>query len=299
MSDSVMKKVVLAGGTGFIGEYFKDELMNNGYEVIIISRQPRHISWEDQDGMIEALENADILINLAGKSVNCRYSQKNKAEIMRSRTETTEILGNVLLACKNPPPIWINSSTATIYRHAEDRPMTEEDGEIGHGFSVEVAKEWERSFFAFHLPETRQVALRIAIVLGNRGGVMTPLKNMVKYGLGGAQGSGNQQFSWIHIEDLFKIVLFVRDHKEISGVINCSAPHPLTNRELMEQLRKTMNVNLGLPTPKWMLEIGSFFIRTEPELVLKSRWVLPEKLDKAGFTFTYRHLEEALQQIIK
>ncbi len=299
MSDFVIKKVVLAGGTGFIGEYFKDEFMNNGYEVMMVSRQPQHISWEDQVGMIEALEDADTLINLAGKSVNCRYNQKNKAEILKSRTETTGILGKALLACKNPPSLWINSSTATIYRHAEDRPMTEEDGEIGTGFSVDVAKEWEQSFFAFHLPETRQVALRIAIVLGDRGGVMTPLKNIVKCGLGGAQGSGNQQFSWIHIEDLFKIVLFVRDQKEISGVINCSSPHPITNSELMERLREMMNVNLGLPTPKWMLEIGAFFIRTEPELVLKSRWVFPERLEKAGFTFTYRHLDEALKQILK
>ncbi|WP_227935928.1 TIGR01777 family oxidoreductase [Alkalihalobacillus deserti] len=293
------KKVVIAGGTGFIGDYFKDEFMNNGYEVIIISRQLQHISWEDQVGIKEALEDAEILVNLAGKSVNCRYNQNNKAEILKSRIETTEILGNSLLACKNPPPLWINSSTATIYRYAEDRPMTEEEGEIGSGFSVEVAKEWERSFFAFRLPQTRQVALRIAIALGESGGVMTPMKSIVKFRLGGTQGSGNQQFSWIHLEDLFKIVLFVRDHVEMNGVINCSSPNPITNRELMKQLRKIMNVNVGLPTPKWLLEFGAIFIRTEPELVLKSRWVYPERLEKAGFKFTYRHLEKALQQIIK
>ena len=250
----MIKKVVLAGGTGFIGKYFKDEWMNHGYEVMMISRQPQHISWDDTEAMIEALENADILINLAGKSVNCRYNQTNKAEILKSRIETTEILGNALIACTNPPPLWINSSTATIYRHAEDRPMTEEDGEIGTGFSVEVAKEWERSFFDFQLPETRQVALRIAIVLGESGGVMTPLKNIVKYGLGGTQGSGNQQFSWIHIEDLFNAVLFVRDQEELSGVINCSSPNPITNRDLMKLLRAGMNMNIGLPTPKWALE---------------------------------------------
>ncbi len=212
----MVKKVVLAGGTGFIGQYLEGKFSNLGFEVKIISRKFGHIAWNHHAGIVEAMENSEILINLAGKSVDCRYNAKNKEEILKSRTDTTQILGNALLACKNPPPLWINSSTATIYRHAEDRPMTEKAGEIGSGFSVDVAKEWERVFFSFQLPKTRQVALRMAIVLGENGGVMTPFKNLVRFGLGGVQGSGKQQFSWIHVEDVFKIVLFLQEREGIS-----------------------------------------------------------------------------------
>ncbi|MBD1382408.1 TIGR01777 family oxidoreductase [Metabacillus arenae] len=292
------KKVVLAGGTGFIGKYFEEKFNDLGYEVKIISRKSPHITWDNNAGIIEAMENAEILINLAGKSVDCRYNTKNKEEILKSRTETTQILGNALLECENPPPLWVNSSTATIYRHAEDRPMSEERGEIGSGFSVEVAKEWEKSFFAFQLPKTRQTALRIAIVLGGNGGVMTPFKNLVKFGLGGVQGSGNQKFSWIHIEDLFSIILFLKEKEELSGVFNCSSPHPITNREFMDHLRKAMNKKVGLSSPKWMLEIGASLIRTETELILKSRWVIPERLEREGYKFKFNKIEAALQQIL-
>lgn len=293
-----MKKIVLAGGTGFIGNYFETKFKKLGYEVKIISRQTKHISWENKTGVIEALEGAELLINLAGKSVNCRYNEANKNEIMNSRIRTTKLLGELILACENPPGIWMNSSTATIYRHAEDRPMTEETGEIGTGFSVDVAKSWEETFFSFNLPKTRQIALRIAIVLGRDGGVMTPYRNLVKFGLGGVQGSGNQMFSWIHVEDLFQIVLFLKEREDLSGVFNCSAPHPVTNRELMEKLRTTMNVPLGLPSPKWVLEFGAMFIKTETELVLKSRWVLPERLERAGYPFTFKTLDETFQDIL-
>jgi uncharacterized protein (TIGR01777 family) len=293
------KRVILAGGTGFIGKYFEKKFKSLGYEVKIISRQDNHISWNNNAEIVEAMENSEILINLAGKSVDCRYNTKNKEEILKSRTETTKILGNALLECKNPPPLWINSSTATIYRHAEDRPMTEESGEIGSGFSVDVAKEWENSFFSFELPETRQVALRIAIVLGENGGVITPFKNLVTLGFGGVQGSGNQKFSWIHIEDLFDIILFLRDREELSGVFNCSAPHPVANRELMNHFRKAMNRKVGLPSPRWMLEIGALLIRTETELILKSRWVIPERLEREGYKFKFSKIDRALEHILK
>lgn len=292
------KKIVIAGGTGFIGQYLERKFVDLGYKVKIISRQPHHISWSNQAGIIEALDQAEIVINLAGKSVNCRYTDKNKKEIFQSRTETTKILGIALLACKNPPPLWINSSTATIYRHADDRPMTEASGEIGSGFSVDVAKVWEQSLFNFNLPQTRQVALRIAIVLGADGGAMEPYLNLVRFGLGGFQGSGKQMFSWIHIEDLYQIILFLQDNKNLSGVFNCSAPHPITNREFMDTLRNTMNRKFGLPSPKWMLEFGAVFMRTETELILKSRWVLPERLEKEEFHFTFDSIGKALQQIV-
>lgn len=296
--DYMKKKVVLSGGTGFVGKYFEEKFIDMGYEVKIISRNPSHITWNNKHEIIQALENSEMLINLAGKSVNCRYNSKNKNEILESRTRTTEILGNALEECENPPPLWINSSTATIYRHAEDRPMTEDSGEIGSGFSVNVAEEWERSLFLFQLPTTRQVALRIAIVLGAGGGVMIPYKNLVRLGLGGVQGSGNQMFSWIHIEDLFNIVLFLKDKKELNGVFNCSSPNPITNRELMENLRKALNIKVGLASTQWMLEAGAFFIGTETELILKSRWVIPERLEREGFKFKFAKIEKALQQIL-
>ncbi|WLR42084.1 TIGR01777 family oxidoreductase [Bacillus carboniphilus] len=292
------KKVVIAGGTGFVGEYFKEKFEKLGYEVIIISRKAPFITWNDQEAIIGALEEAEMLINLAGKTVNCRYNDKNKQEILESRTKTTELLGNAIKKCVDPPNIWINSSTATIYRHAEDRPMTEDNGEIGTGFSVDVAKEWEHSFFSFQLPHTRQVALRIAIVLGPNGGVMIPYKNLVRFGLGGVQGSGDQMFSFIHIEDLFQIVLFLKEREDLEGLFNCSSPVPITNRKLMEKLRETQGRTFGLPATKWMLEFGAFFLRTETELILKSRWVIPERLLNEGFTFEYETIEKTLENIL-
>ncbi|MFD0048373.1 TIGR01777 family oxidoreductase [Actinomycetes bacterium NPDC127524] len=292
------KKAILAGGTGFIGAFLEKKFCESGYEVKVISRQAPHINWQDTDAIISALEEAEILINLAGKSVDCRYNKRNKEAILLSRTKTTNILGNAISQCKTPPKLWINSSTATIYRHAEDRPMTEEEGEIGSGFSVDVAKAWEQAFFDFQLPETRQIALRIAIVLGKDGGVMTPFKNMVKFGLGGAQGPGTQKFSWIHVEDLCRIITFLQEKESLSGVFNCSSPNPVTNAELMENLRKAMGVKAGLPSAKWMLELGAVFIKTETELILKSRWVIPERLVKEGFVFKYSRIDGALQQIL-
>ncbi|MEW4429588.1 TIGR01777 family oxidoreductase [Paenibacillus pabuli] len=293
-----MKKVVLAGGTGFVGQDFAQRFRKLGYEVLIISRQPGHIAWKDSDGIRQALEGAEMLINLAGKSVNCRYTDENRRIILESRTSTTRILGESILECEHPPKLWINSSTATIYRHAEDRPMTEKEGEIGSGFSVDVAKAWEQAFFEFSLPSTRQIALRIAIVLG-KGGVMEPLTNLVRFGLGGSQGPGTQQFSWIHIEDLFRMVLYLQQHLALEGVFNASSPHPVTNRQLMESLRRHMGVRIGLPSPRWMLEVGARFIRTETELVLKSRWVIPERIEQEGFTFIYDTLDTALDEILK
>lgn len=292
------KKAVLAGGTGFIGQYFKERLTDAGYDVHIISRQNTEIMWKDHHGIVAALEGADMLINLAGKSVNCRYNEANKKEILMSRTDTTKALGKALLACEQPPPLWINASTATIYRHAEDRPMTEEGGDMGEGFSVEVGQAWEAAFFSFKLPKTRQAALRIAIVLGD-GGVMEPYKNMVRFGLGGKQGNGKQMFSWIHIEDLYRMVLFIKDHDELSGVFNASAPNPVTNDELMQAMRKAMNRKLGLPAAKWMLKAGAVALGTETELILKSRWVLPERIERAGFKFTYETLDDALAEILQ
>lgn len=292
------KKIIIAGGTGFIGRYLSRRFQSFGYDVMIISRQKKYINWDDKVAIAAALENAEILINLAGKSVDCRYNEKNKLEIYNSRIETTKALGEAIQNCESPPSLWINSSTATIYRHAEDRPMTEIGGEIGTGFSVNVATNWEKTFFSFNLPGTRQVALRMAIVLGQEGGVIKPLKNLVRVGLGGKQGRGGQMFSWIHIEDLFKIIVYLYEHKELSGVINASAPEPVSNKTLMQLLRKHMKVSAGLPMPEWLLKIGASLIKTETELILKSRWVIPERLIQSGFSFEFKTMDEALIDVL-
>ncbi|EHQ27755.1 TIGR01777 family oxidoreductase [Mucilaginibacter paludis] len=293
------KKVVLAGGTGFVGQFLAAQLRDSGYQVLIISRQPGHIQWQDDKAIMEALNNADMLINLAGKSVNCRYNDQNKAEIFSSRLQTTKILGEAILKCSNPPELWINSSTGTIYRHAEDRAMTESTGEIGGGFSVDVATQWEQMFFSFNTPRTRQVALRMAIVLGKAGGVMGPFKNLVKFGLGGKQGNGRQKFSWIHIKDVLNIILFIKNNSQLAGVVNCSSPNPVDNQKLMQTLRESMNMKFGLPSPVWLLKMGAVLIKTETELILKSRWVIPERLTAAGFQFEYPDIKSAITNLLK
>lgn len=296
-------RVVIAGGTGFIGNYLRERYERIGYEVVTIARSPGlgHVAWTDRDAVVRALDGADLVINLAGRSVNCRYHRRNREEILRSRVETTAQLGAAIGVCSRPPKLWINSSTATIYRHAADRPMTEEDGEIGTGFSVDVAKAWEESFFRSgdSLPGTRLAALRIAIVLGPGGGVMTPYLHLVRYGLGGHQGSGRQMFSWIHIEDVFGMIRFLETNERLSGVFNASAPFPVTNREQMRRIREAMGRRFGLPAARWMLEIGAWLLRTETELVLKSRWVLPQRLLREGYVFRFEKLDTALADIIR
>ncbi|HWJ30670.1 MAG TPA: TIGR01777 family oxidoreductase [Flavisolibacter sp.] len=292
-----MKRIVIAGGTGFLGQFLAGKFRVNGDKVVIISRKHGDVHWNDVDEVIRALNGADLLINLAGKSVDCRYNEANKKEILKSRVDTTGILGEAILKCQQPPKLWINSSTATIYRHAEDRPMTESQGEIGSGFSVDVATQWVQAFFNFQLQHTRQVALRMAIVLGKHGGAIKPLKKLVRFGLGGKQGKGNQMFSWIHIDDIYQIILFIINHQGLEGVFNCSAPHPVTNEMMMRSLRKAMHVSAGLPAPEWLLKIGAVLIHTETELILKSRWVLPQRLLESGYVFSYPSLQPALKEI--
>ena len=293
-----MKKIVIAGGTGFLGRFLSCQFKEAGYKVIIISRNLGDVIWMNNDAVIDALNGAEVVINLAGKSVDCRYNEKNKNEILQSRVSTTKAIGEAILKCSDAPKLWINSSTATIYRHAEDRPMTEDGGELGKGFSVNVALAWEKAFFDFQLTNTRQIALRTAIVLGKDGGVMTPLKKLVQFGLGGRQGKGNQMFSWVHIEDVYQVILFLIKHESLKGIFNCSSPNPVTNQILMKTLRNVMHVKVGLPSPEWLLRPGALLIRTETELILKSRWVLPDRLLNAGYTFTYPYLQQALEAIV-
>jgi len=301
-----MGKIILAGGSGFIGKALAKRFLAQGDEVVVLSRHGAPASegvttlqWDGKSlgSWAEALEGAEMVINLAGKSVDCRYNEKNKKAILDSRVDSTHVLGQAIQQTKNPPSLWINSSTATIYRHAEDRPMDDETGEIGSGFSVNVAKAWEEAFLGTETPKTRKVALRSAIVLGKEGGVFIPFKNLVKFGLGGVQGNGRQMFSWIHEEDLFEIIRFIRT-KGLTGVVNVSAPNPLPNREVMRIFRKALGMPFGLPSPGWLLVIGAWLIRTETELLLKSRWVVPSRLVSAGYRFKYPTLPEALATFV-
>jgi uncharacterized protein (TIGR01777 family) len=293
------KKIVIAGGTGFIGKYLQQKFQEEGYEVFIISRGDQHINWNDEVSMIKAIEGAEALINLAGKSVDCRYTDKNKSLILSSRVDTTKKLQKVIDACVSPPKLWINSSTATIYRHSEDKPMDEYTGEIGSGFSVEVAKAWESAFYEKPASETRKIALRLAITIGNHGGVMKPFVNLVKCGLGGRQGNGKQMFSWLHIEDLFAVIKYLMINENLKGTFNCAAPNPVTNAAFMKEMRNVLKPLFHLPSPKLLLKVGAYFINTETELILKSRWVVPKRLLDAGFNFRYPSIDTALKNILR
>jgi uncharacterized protein (TIGR01777 family) len=295
------QRIVIAGAGGFMGEHFAARFRADGDTVITVGRANADVTWGDTEGLVAALEGADMLINLAGKSVNCRYNEKNKAAIFSSRLLSTGELGRAVEAAENPPTIWFNSSTATIYRHADDRPQTDETGQIGSGFSVNVATSWEREFFAHSRPGVRQVALRMAIVLGD-GSALSPLLALTRVGLGGpAVGGktpgGRQMFSWVHIDDVYRAIRFIQDRPSIEGAINVSSPNPVQSRELMATLRRVLGVPFGLPLYRWILELGSWAIRTETELLLKSRWVVPTRLVAEGFEFEFPEVEGAVRDI--
>ncbi|MEI6752559.1 MAG: TIGR01777 family oxidoreductase [Paludibacter sp.] len=291
-----MKKVIIAGGTGFIGSYLTTRFMENGYDVMVVSRFPEHIQWNVNE-LARTFEKADLVINLAGKSINCRHTAKNSKAIINSRIDTTKIIGKAIQNCKFPPQLWINASATGIYQPSVLIPMTE-DSPAGDDFLAEVVKKWEQAFFDFNLPHTRQIALRTSVVLGKDGGALSPLIMLTRFGLGGKQATGNQMMSWIHVEDYFRIVQFVMENQKIEGVLNCTSPEPLSNKLFMNTLRKTLQMPIGLPAPKVAIQLGSIIIGTEPELILNSSYVLPERLTKAGFTFTFPDLSSTLIDLL-
>lgn len=301
-----MKKMVIAAGTGFLGTVLIDFFKESYQEIVVLTRgkserknniQFVHWNAKSLTGWEDVLENADVLINLAGKSVDCRYTPENKAAILSSRINSTKVLNEAVLKCENPPKHFINSSTATIYRHSEDRQMDEYSGEIGNDFSMNVAKSWEKAFYDVQTDKTLKTAVRTSIVLGRNGGAFIPLKRLTQLGFGGKNGNGNQFVSWIHELDFARAIAFIINN-EITGSINVVSPKPERNVDFMRKLRQAVHIPFGIPVSKAMLKIGAKIIQTEPELVLKSRNVIPKRLTENGFTFEYHDLEKAFKSLL-
>lgn len=300
-------KIVFAGGNGYLGRVLQEYYKPLTRELIVLSRKPvppsdniKTIVWDAKTAgeWTKCLNHADMLINLCGKNVNCRYTPENQSEIIGSRVGPTLLLAHAIQSLPVPPRLWINVTSATIYRHAEDRPQDEDTGEIGYGFSIDVCKKWEDAFFQNPTPRTRKVALRMGIVLGKRDGAFPRLLTLARLGAGGKLGNGQQYVSWIHEQDAAKCTEWLLQHEGISGVLNCTSPRPVKNEVLMAAIRKACGMAFGVPSPAWLLELGARIVGTETELLLKSRWVLPKRLLDNRFEFSYPEIEHAVNDIV-
>ena len=308
-------RIVIPGGSGQVGNILARHFHAQGHDVVVLARRVapapwRVVRWDGASlgNWTSELENADVLINLAGKSVDCRYTPANQRAINESRIQTTHLLGQAIGQSVRPPRSWMNASTATIYRHALDRAMDEQTGEIGGNelnapakwrFSIDVATSWEGAFFATVTPNTRKIALRSATIMSpDRGGVFDKLLRLVRFGLGGTTASGLQFVSWVHDTDFLRSIDYLIARDEIDGPVNIASPNPLPNREFMKALRQAWGTRIGLPAARWMLEIGTIFLRTETELVLKSRRVIPGRLAEVGFQFQFPEWAAAAQNLV-
>jgi uncharacterized protein (TIGR01777 family) len=312
---------VLPGGSGQVGRMLARFFQERGHHVTVLTRGPYTAPWQTVhwDGQslgpwVETLEGADVCVHLSGRSINCRYTARNRRELYDSRIGPTRLLHQAFACLVNPPRLWMNASTATIYRHSLDTPMDEASGEIGGNelisprrrapekwnWTVELVKDWESAFFGTATPRTRKIALRTALVFSPApGSVFATLSHLVRAGLGGTQGNGRQLVSWMHESDYARALEFLIQHEDIDGPVNLCAPHPLPNREFMAALREAWEMPNGLPAPAALLAIGMFFLRTEPELVLKSRYVLPGRLLDAGFHFEFPTWPEAAVDLVR
>lgn len=299
------KIITITGANGFTGKYLSEFYLKKGWTVKALARRPEglaegveyhHWDGETLDEWQSAFEGAEAVVNLAGRTVNCRYNDENKRQILESRTTTTRLVGEAIAACSNPPKAWLNSSTATIYRNAIDHYQTESEGEIGEGFSVNVAKAWEGELHKAKIdPAIRKIALRTSLVMADEPGtVLEVFRGLAKKWLGGKMGSGKQMVSWISINDWCRSIEWLIENPDATGAYNLVAPEALSNAELMKLIRKDVGRSFGLPAMEWMLEIGAFFMRTETELIVKSRWVYPERLLEEGFKFEQITFEDVL-----
>ena len=308
-------KLVIPGGAGLLGTSLATAFAADGHEVVVLSRTPRsdadvvrQVAWDGATlgAWAKELDGADAVINLAGRSVNCRYTPANRREIMNSRVDSTRVVGEAIAGVAKPPPVWLQASTATIYAHRYDAANDERTGVIGGGepdapdtwrFSIDVARGWEQALEQAPTPQTRKVALRTAIVMSpDRGGAFDVLLSLVRRGLGGTSGNGRQYVSWIHDADFVRAVRWLLE-TDLSGPVNVAAPQPLPNAEFMRALRQAWRIRIGLPATRWMLEVGSVLLRTESELVLKSRRVVPARLAESGFTFDHPTWPEAARDL--
>jgi uncharacterized protein (TIGR01777 family) len=314
-----MMRIVIPGGTGQMGQMLARNFVAQGHQVSVLSRGPSSEPWESiyWDGetigpWTEALEGADVCINLAGRSVNCRWTKKNRAALLNSRIRSTEILGEVISQLAQPPKLWMNASAANIYQQSIEEPVDESSGIVGTEidgapkswqFSMQLSVDWERAFLKTPTPRTRKVALRTSLLFGaHPGSVFSVMLNLVRMRLGGAVGNGRQYVAWIHERDYARAVEFLIAHEEIECPVNMAAPEPLPNREFMRALRVAWGNGLavnGLPAPAPLLELGAFFLRTESELVLKSRHVVPGRLLEAGFQFEFNDWQSAADDLVR
>lgn len=309
-------KIVMPGGSGHVGRLLARALHGGGDDVVVLSRQPRPRPWRvvHWDGATAGpwtreLDSCDAVINLAGRSVNCRYTARNRREILDSRVVSTRLVGEAIGRARRPPRVWLQAGTATIYAHRYDAPNDETSGLIGGHepgapaawtFSIDVARAWEAALQDAATPYTRKVALRSAMTMSpDAGSIFDTLLGLVRRGLGGPAGDGRQYVSWIHGDDFVRAIRWLIEHEDIEGVANVASPSPLPNAEFMRILRGAAGVRIGLPAPAWMLEIGAVFLQTETELILKSRRVVPGRLLAGGFDFTFPRWEDAAEDLCR
>jgi uncharacterized protein (TIGR01777 family) len=298
--------VVLAGGSGFLGRALSRDLVRDGHKVTILTRAPRSSSDSNEvlwDGRTlgpwcSALDGASALVNLAGKNVNCRYTPENRREINESRVASVEVLAKAVGQCKQPPPVWVQCGSLAIYGDAGES-WCDDASPPGNGFPVETCRLWESAFDAVELPATRRVLLRIGFALGPEGGALETLARLTRWCLGGTIGRGTQYVSWLHLADLQRMFLSAITREEISGVYNACAPHPVTNRVLMSELRRVLQRPWSPPAPEWAVKIGSWLLRTEASLALTGRRCQPRRLLEHGFEFQFPELRPALENLFR
>ncbi len=309
-------KIIIPGGAGQVGTVLARAMHADGHDVCVLSRSPstapwRTVAWDGRTPgpWIDELEGADVVINLAGRSVNCRYGARNRQVIMESRIESTRAIGRAIARCARPPRVWLQASTATIYAHRYDAANDEATGIIGGSepnapdtwrFSIDVAKAWEQTASEAITPHTRKVLMRSAMTMSpDLGGIFDTLLGLVRWGLGGTCGDGRQYVSWIHERDFIRAVYWLIERQAFSGPVNLSSPNPLPNIEFMQALRQAWGVRTGLPAAVWMLEIGAVLLRTESELILKSRRVVPRRLLESGFAFDFPCWQDAASDLCR